>query len=233
MSTQSIQKEALKEAFPRTLPILAGFLFLGISYGFLMSSKGFPILYPICMSMFIYAGSMEFVTINLLLSAFRPLYAFFMAVMVNARHLFYGISMLEKYKDTGKKKWYLIFGMCDESFSINCTAEIPDRIDKGWFMFFVTLLNQIYWVCGAALGAFLGSFIKFNTEGIDFVLTALFLVIFLNQWLETKNHTPSLVGLLASAFCLLLFGSGRFMIPAMLLILLIFLILRKKEGYTP
>ena len=136
-----MKKKAFKAAFPYTLPICVGFLFLGMSYGFMMRSKGFSFVYPLCMSFFIYAGSMEFVTANLLLSAFNPVYAFFLTLMVNARHLFYGISMLEKYKNTGWKKFYLIFGMCDESFTVNCTVDPPEDVDRGWFMFFVNALK--------------------------------------------------------------------------------------------
>ncbi len=214
-----VKRKALKAAFPYTIPIGAGFLALGIAYGIYMNSKGFSFVYPMLMSLFIFAGSMELVTVSLLLSTFNPLYAFLLTIVVNARHLFYGISMLEKYKNVGNKKWYLIFGMCDESFSINCSVTPPQDIDKGWFMFFVTLLNHIYWVVGATLGGILGSYIKFNTKGIDFVLTALFVVIFLNQWNEAKNHLPALVGLLSSAICLLIFGSSKFMILAMILII--------------
>lgn len=215
-----MKKKTFKAALPHTLPICIGFLFLGMSYGFLMKSKGFPFYYPMFMSMFIFAGSMEFVTANLLLSAFNPVYAFFLTLMVNARHLFYGISMLEKYKNTGLKKLYLIFGMCDESFTINCTVTPPDDVDKGWFMFFVTLLNQIYWVFGATLGALLGYVIHFNTKGLDFVMTALFVVMFLNQWEQSKNHRPALVGVGCSLLCLVIFGSENFILPAMALIIL-------------
>ena len=183
-----MKSKAFRAALPYTIPICIGFLFLGISYGFFMHSKGFSFLYPVLMSLFIFAGSMEFVTVNLLLTAFNPLSAFLLALMVNARHLFYGISMLDKYKNTGLKKPYLIYGMCDESFSINCTVTPPADVDKGWFMLFVTLLNQIYWVAGAALGSLLGSVISFDTTGIEFVMTALFVVMFINQWEETDNH---------------------------------------------
>ena len=216
-----IQKKALKAAFPYTLPICTGFLALGIAYGIYMNKSGFSFIYPMLMSLFIFAGSMEIVTVSLLLSAFDPLSAFLLTIMVNARHLFYGISMLEKYKNMGIKKWYLIFGMCDESFSINCSVIPPADVDHGWFIFFVTLLNHIYWVAGATIGGILGSCIKCSTKGIDFVLTALFVVIFLNQWEETGHHLPALVGLLSSAICLLFFGSDKFMIPAMILIVLI------------
>lgn len=224
-----MKKKAFQAAFPYTLPICVGFLFLGMSYGFMMRSKGFSFLYPLFMSMFIFAGSMEFVTANLLLSAFHPLSAFFLALMVNARHLFYGISMLDKYKNMGWKKFYLIYGMCDETFSVNCTAKIPEDVDKGWFMFFVTLLNQIYWVGGATLGALLGYVIHFDTTGIEFVMTALFVVMFLNQWEEKgADHKAALTGVGASVLCLLVFGGQNFILPAMALIIVCFLLAEKR-----
>jgi 4-azaleucine resistance transporter AzlC len=193
-----------------------------------MNSLGFSAVYPILMSLTIFAGSMEFVAANLLLGAFNPMNALFLTVMVNARHLFYGISMLEKYKGIGRKKFYLIFGMCDESFSINCTADIPQDVDKGWFMFFVTLLNQVYWVMGAAIGALFSSLVKFNTEGLDFVMTALFVVIFMEQWRKEKKHQSALIGLGLSAVGLLIFGGENFMIPAMLMILGMLTVFRKQ-----
>ena len=217
-----MKSKAFRAALPYTIPICIGFLFLGISYGFFMHSKGFSFLYPVLMSLFIFAGSMEFVTVNLLLTAFNPLSAFLLALMVNARHLFYGISMLDKYKNTGLKKPYLIYGMCDESFSINCTVTPPADVDKGWFMLFVTLLNQIYWVAGAALGSLLGSVISFDTTGIEFVMTALFVVMFINQWEETDNHRSALTGVFCSMVCLFLFGAQHFIIPAMALIIACF-----------
>lgn len=220
------KRRALKAAFPYTLPILAGFAFLGLAYGILMHSKGFSFLWPMLMSMTIFAGSMEFVAADLLCSAFHPLYAFFLTLMVNARHLFYGISMLDKFKGTGLKKWYLIFGMCDESFSINQSVEPPEGVDRGWFMFFVTLLNHFYWFSGSTLGGIFGGLIQFNTEGLDFVMTAMFVVIFLEQWLKDRDHTSALVGLAASAACLVFFGPDDFIIPAMLAILGVLTLLR-------
>ena len=227
-----MKTKAFKAALPYTIPICVGFLFLGISYGFLMRSKGFPFIYPILMSFFIFAGSMEFVTVNLLLSAFNPLYAFFLTLMVNARHLFYGVSMLDKYKNVGWKKWYLIYGMCDESFTINCTVTPAPDVDKGWFMFFVTMLNQIYWVFGATLGALLEYVIHFNTTGIEFVMTALFVVMFINQWEESDNHRSALVVIGCSLLCLIIFGSGNFILPAMALIICCFLLERKRRPYN-
>lgn len=170
---------ALKAAFPFTLPIFAGFWFLGLTYGIFMNAAGFSWIYPALMSLTIFAGSVEFIAVNLLLGSFNPIQAFVLAFMVNARHLFYGISMLDKYRGHGLKSLYLIFGMCDESFSINYTANIPANVNRGLFYFWVTLLNHFYWVSGATLGGIFGSFITFSTQGLEFVLTAMFVVIFM------------------------------------------------------
>lgn len=220
-------KRAFKAAFPYTIPIFAGFWFLGLTYGIYMNVSGFSFLYPMLMSLTIFAGSMEFVTVNMLLGSFNPVQAFVMTLMINARHLFYGISMLEKFRGTGLKKLYLIFGMCDESFSINYTAEIPPDVDKGWFMFFVTLLNQFYWFSGSTLGGIFGSLIHFNTEGLDFVMTAMFVVIFMEQWLKDKRHTSALLGLGVSVLCLLIFGADNFIIPSMAAMLILLTFMRK------
>lgn len=219
-------KKAFKAAFPKTIPIFAGFWFLGMTYGIYMNVSGFSFWYPMFMSLFILAGSMEFITVNLLMGAFNPLQALMLTLMINGRHLFYGISMLDKYKGTGWKKFYLIFGMCDESFSINYTAEIPEGVDKGWFMFFVNLLNHMYWFTGSTLGGMFGSLLKFNTEGLDFVLTAMFVVIFLDQWMKDKVHTPAAAGLVLTAGCLVIFGADHFMIPSMIVILAALTLLR-------
>ena len=219
---------AMKASLPNTVPILDGFLFLGITYGIYMRTSGFSFIYPMLMSLTIFAGSVEFVAVNLLLGAFNPLQALAVTVMLNARHLFYGISMLDKYKGTGWKKFYLIFGMCDESFSINYTAYIPERVDRGWFMFFVTLLNHFYWFTGATLGGLFGSLISFNTEGLDFVMTAMFVVIFIDQWLKDKGHIPALVGLASAFLCRLAFGAENFLVPSMIGILVMLTAFRGK-----
>ncbi|KFI93801.1 putative branched-chain amino acid permease (azaleucine resistance) [Bifidobacterium saguini DSM 23967] len=219
---------AFKAAFPLTVPICLGFLFLGASYGILMGTKGFSFVWPMCMSAFIFAGSMEFVTVNLLLSAFNPFAGFLLALMVNARHLFYGLSMLGRFKGLGWKRPYLIFGMCDETYAINSTARIPDTVDRGWFYFWVTVLNQCYWVVGATAGGIIGSHLPFDTTGLDFVLTALFLVIFLDQWLGGKHRErlSAIIGVLAALVCLVIFGAENFMIPALIAMLVLFTILR-------
>ena len=226
MNRYETQLRALRAAFPYTIPIFAGFWFLGLTYGIYMNVSGFSFLYPMLMSLTIFAGSVEFITVNLLLGAFNPLQALFLTLMVNARHLFYGLSMLDKFRGLGWKKVYLIFGMCDESFSINYTAQITPDVDRGWFMFFVTLLNHFYWFSGSTLGGIFGGLIQFNTEGLDFVMTAMFVVIFLEQWGKEKNHISSLLGLAVSLVCLLLFGADGFLIPAMLAILALLSTLR-------
>lgn len=219
MNRKTIIKKAFLAAFPHTIPIFAGFCFLGMTYGIYMNVSGFSFIYPMLMSLTIFAGSIEFITVNLLLGSFHPIQALLITIIINARHLFYGISMLDKYKGTGWKKFYLIFGLCDETFSINYTAEIPSDVDQGWFLFFITFLNHIYWFIGATIGGIFGSFIHFNTEGLDFVMTSMFVVIFMEQWLKEENHTSSLIGLILSFLCLILFGSDNFMLPAMLTIL--------------
>ena len=219
-------KAAFFAAFPNTIPIFAGFLFLGIAYGIYMNQSGFKFYYPMFMSFIIFAGSVEFATVSWLLGSFDPVNIFFLTLMINARHLFYGLSMLEKYNIPGWKKLYLIYGMCDESFSINATVDVPKGIDKGLFMFFVTMLNQIYWVAGATIGGIFVSFIPFDTKGIEFVMTALFVVIFLENWLKEKDHSASVIGLFISFICLMIFKGTNFIIPSMIIILSILTLLR-------
>ena len=219
-------KAAFFAAFPNTIPILAGFLFLGIAYGIYMNQSGFKFYYPMFMSFIIFAGSVEFATVSWLLGSFDPVNIFFITLMINARHLFYGLSMLEKYNIPGWKKLYLIYGMCDESFSINATVDVPKDIDKGLFMFFVTMLNQIYWVAGATIGGIFGSFIPFDTKGLEFVMTALFVVIFLENWLKEKDHNASVIGLFISFICLTVFKGTNLIIPSMIIILSVLTLLR-------
>lgn len=227
---KGIITRSFRAAFPCTIPILAGFLFLGMAYGIYMNVSGFSFVYPMIMAAVIFGGSLEFLAAQMLLSPFAPLQVLMVSLMIQARHLFYGISMLDKFKDMGWKKFYLIYGMCDETFSINCTAEIPGDCDRGWFYFFVTLLNQLYWVGGATLGGLLGNLITFDTKGLDFVMTAMFIVIFLEQWLKEKRHFSEWAGLASSAACLLIFGKDNFMIPTMICILLLLTAFRKPVG---
>ena len=222
-----MKRKAFLAAFPYTIPIFAGFWFLGLTYGIYMNVSGCSFWYPMLMSLTIFGGSLEFVAVSMLLALFAPVQIFIMALMIQARHLFYGISMLDKFKGMGWKKPYLIFGMCDETFSINCTANIPADVNRGWFYFFVTLLNHFYWFSGATIGGLVGNLLQFNTEGLDFVMTAMFVVIFVEQWLKENRHISEWVGLAASVGCLLIFGADSFLIPTMICIWAALTALRK------
>ncbi len=228
--TDMSKTKALRAAFPKTLPILAGFGFLGMSYGMYMTAAGFPFWMPLLISVVVFGGSLQFVMVTMLLSAFAPVPAFLMALMIQARHVFYGVSMLEKYKGTGLKKPYLLFGLIDETFSINSSVTLPPEVDRGWFYVFVTLLNHAYWVGGTVLGCVLGEAVPFNTEGIDFVMTAMFAVIFLEQWLKEKHHAASVIGVASSVACLVLFGADSFIIPTMLCMLVLLAAFRRPIG---
>jgi len=227
MEQKSMRRRALAAAFPHTIPVLTGYAFLGVAYGIYMRVSGFPFWYPTLSSVVIFGGSLEFVLVSMLMSSFAPLQTFLMALMIQARHLFYGIALLEKYRHLGKMRFYLIFGMTDESFSVNCSAEIPDGVDEGWFYFFVTLLDHCYWVTACTVGGLLGSLISFDTRGLDFVMTAMFVVIFLNQLMKERKHYTALIGLLSSVGCLVLFGAESFLIPTMLTILLLLTVFRR------
>lgn len=215
-------KNTLKAAFKATIPVLTGYLVLGFGFGIVLKSAGYGILTAFFMSLFIYAGSMQYVAVGLLAGGASLLTVALTTLMVNARHLFYGISMLEKYRGAGKYKPYLIFALTDETYSLVCQDHGEIALEQQiQYDFFVSMLNQIYWVAGSVLGAVAGTVLTFNSEGIDFALTALFLTVFLEQWLTAKDHVPALIGVLSSVVCLLLFGSGSFLIPAMVVITLL------------
>ena len=219
--------KTIRYAFVRSLPIMAGYIVLGLGFGVLLQSKGYGAGWALAMGGLIYAGSMQYVAIDLLAGGASLISAAIMTLMVNARHLFYGISMLERYKDTGAAKPYLIFALTDETYSLVATTPVPDGVDKGWFYLFISMLDHVYWIIGCTFGALFGSLVNFNTKGVDFVMTALFIVIFTDQWLNSKNHIPAITGVICSVICLLLFGPDRFIIPAMLSILTILTLLRK------
>jgi 4-azaleucine resistance transporter AzlC len=215
-----LPKRALKAAFPKTLPVMAGYLVLGFGFGVLLTSRGYAFWWGLLMSVFIYAGSMQYVAIGLLTSGATLLSAALMTLMINARHLFYGISMLDAYRGTGRKKPYLIFALTDETYSLVCRAQVPDGVDKGWYYFFVSLLNQGYWVLGSLLGSLVGELLSFDARGIEFSMTALFVVIFTQQWLDARDKRPAVIGLACALASLLIFGRDGFLLPAMGLIIL-------------
>ena len=214
-------KKLIKTAFIKSLPVMAGYVVLGIGFGILLKKAGYGVFWSFLMSFSIYAGSMQYVAISLLTSGASLISAALTTLMVNARHLFYGVSMIEKYKDARKKKPYLIFALTDETYSLLCGDDYPEGEDPHWYAFFISVFNQFYWVAGCVIGSILGAMITFNTAGIDFAMTALFVTVFVEQWLTTKNHLPAIAGLVCSVVCLLIFGSDSFLIPTMISITLV------------
>lgn len=221
-------KKAMIAAFPLTIPVLTGFLVLGMAYGVLMQSKGYGILWSVLMSAIAFCGSMQFVAITLLTTTFHPMQAFLLSLTVNARHLFYGISMLDKYKGLGKIRGFIIYTLCDETFSISSSVTPPDGIEKKYFYFSISFLNYIYWVLGTFLGGLVGGVISFNTKGLDFVLTALFVVLFMEQMKKQENRISGFLGVASSVAALILFGANSMIIPSMIILLLVLLLGRKK-----
>ena len=223
-------KRIVKEAFLSTLPVMTGYLVLGFGFGILLRASGYGVLLAFCMSAFIYAGSMQYVAVGLFGGGASLLTVALTTLMVNARHLFYGVSMLEPYGNMGKIKPYLIFGLTDETYSLLVSGHARfSEEEKKRYCLLVTLLDHAYWVLGSLAGAVFGSLVTFNSEGIDFALTALFLTVFLEQWLSEKKHSPALIGVGVSVLCLLIFGAERFLIPAMILIALLLCFHPKEE----
>lgn len=224
-------KKVLKKAFLSSIPVLTGYLVLGFGFGIILKSYNYGILIAFVMSFLIYAGSMQYVAIGLMTGGASLLTVALTTLMVNARHLFYGISMLEKYKNVGKRKPYLIFSLTDETYSLVCSdnKEIEDKYKKDYYLF-VSIFNHSYWIIGTIIGVLIGTLINFNSEGIDFALTALFITVFLEQWLSSKNHKPALIGVIVSIICLIVFGKDGFLIPTMIVITIILLLFKEKNN---
>lgn len=220
-----MKKQTIKKAFWDTLPVMTGYLFLGVGFGIILQQNGYGPLWALAMSLFIYAGSMQYVGIGLLTGGASLLTAALTTLMVNARHLFYGLSMIEPYKGAGRRKPYLIFALTDETYSL-VSRKLPEDVERISYCFFVSVFDQCYWVLGSILGSLAGN-LPVDFTGIDFALTALFVTIFVEQWLSSKNHLPALVGVICAAVCLVLFGADNFLIPTMILIAAILVMLQK------
>ena len=214
-------KKAFREAFPTTIPVLTGFLALGIAYGILMKTNGYGVIWAFLMSAVCFCGSMQFAAITFLTTVFDPLGAFFLSLLVNARHLFYGISLLQKYKGTGKLKFFLIYLLCDETYSIVSSKEPKEGINRKYFYGFVSFLDYIYWITGTVIGSIAGGFITFNTKGLDFALTALFVVLFAEQMKVRENWILGFIGIFSTVLCLVIFGADNLVIPAMIMIIIL------------
>ena len=227
----NVRREDIRKAFIASVPVMAGYIVLGDGFGIVLETKGLGLIWAVAMSVFIYAGSMQYVAIELITGGASLITTALTTLMVNARHLFYGISMVDKYKGAGKKKPYLIFALTDETYSLVCSDEsVKDVNNKYLYYFTVSLLNQIYWITGTVIGSLSGRMINFSTEGIDFALTALFVTIFTEQWISEKNHGPAIAGLASSILCLVVFGKDNFLIPAMCCIVAVLGFMRKMQG---
>lgn len=226
MKTNNL-KRAFIAAFPNTIPILTGFITLGMAYGILMATKGYAFYWALAFSIFCFGGSMQFVAITLLTTGFMPMQAFILSLMVNARHLFYGISFLKKYKGLGFIKNFLIFWLCDETFSVISTVEPPENVDRKLFYFWISFLDYIYWLIGTVLGGLLGGLITFDTSGLDFALTALFVVLLLEQWKNKNKRIYAVIGIVTTVISRIIFGENNLVIPAMIFILICVIPLNK------
>ena len=217
----------LKYALKRSLPVMAGYIVLGIGFGILLEAKGYGAGWALLMSTVIYAGSMQYVAIDLITGGASLIQTALMTLMVNARHLFYGISMIDKYKGTGARKPYLIFSLTDETYSLVCDGTVPEGVNEKLYYFLLSLFNQSYWIIGSVIGSLIGNFISFNSAGIDFSMTALFVVVFVDQWRNSKDHMSAVTGVISSVICLLIFGPDKFILPSMLVITILLTALRK------
>ncbi len=220
-------KKTFKAALAASFPVMLGYVFVGIAYGLLMKNAGYGVLWALLMSVFVYAGSMQFVAINFFSGTFDVFQIALVTLAVNARHVFYGLSMLEPFKGMGRKKAYMIFSLTDETYSLLCSAKAPEGVNPKSYLFLISLLDQLYWIIGSIIGAVAGSLIGFNTTGIDFAMTALFLVICTEQWLSYPTRVPAVIGVCAGVGALLLLGADRFILPAMLAAVLLLMFCRR------
>ena len=221
-------KKAFRKAFPFTIPVLTGYLFIGIAFGVMYAEKGYSFLWAILMSVMVYAGSGQYLAVNFFVPGMSMIQVVFLTFMVNVRHVFYGVSLLEKFNHIGWKRWYMIFGLTDETYSLLCTTNVPEDVEQDKFLFAISILNHFYWVLGSAIGAIAGTVLPIDSEGIDFAMTALFVVIFIEQWMEKKNRIPELVGVAVAILALCIFGASGFVLPAMLAIVALLFVGRRK-----
>ncbi|MBQ1252245.1 MAG: AzlC family ABC transporter permease [Firmicutes bacterium] len=220
--------QSLKAAFPKTIPIIPGYIFMGIAFGILLTNLGYEWYWPVLMAVVIFAGMAQFVSVNMLVPGLSFFNTFLFQFVLNARHIFYGLSMLEKFKIMGKLKPYMIFTMTDETYSILCSTKVPDGVSEKHYYFFIALLDHSYWILGCLLGGVVGSMITFNTTGIDFSMTAFFVTVVIDQWRDTKDHIPAICGFIVTAVCLIFFGAEKFIIPALLGITACLLLFRRR-----
>lgn len=219
--------KAFRVAFPYTIPVLTGYLFIGMAFGVMIQEKGYNFLWAMLMSLLCYAGSGQYLAVNFFAPGVSLFHVIFMEFMLNIRHIFYGLSLLERFGRMGKKRLYMIFSLTDETYSLFFITKVPPDVEEDKFLFAIALLDQSYWILGSGIGALLGNMLPVNTKGIDFAMTALFVVIMIEQWMEKKNRSSVIIGLLCGLGCLLVFGPENFILPTMICIMVILLSARK------
>lgn len=221
-------KQAFKKAFPYTIPVLTGYLFIGIAFGVMYAEKGYNFLWALLMSVVVYAGAGQYLAVNFFVPGMSFLKIIFLTFMVNVRHIFYGLSLVERFNKIGKSRWYMVFALTDETYSLLCTTKVPEGVDEAKFLFAISVLDHSYWVLGSVIGAVAGTLLPISSEGIDFAMTALFVVIFIEQWMEKKNRIPACIGLVVALIGLLIFGADGFVLPTMIAIIALLFIGKKK-----
>ncbi len=221
-------KQAIKTAFPVTIPVLLGYLSIGIAFGLLFENAGYNFIWAFFTSLIVYAGAMQFIAVSFFYGGIGLIQIAIMTLIVNFRHIFYGLSFLDRFNDMGRKKWYMAFALTDETYSLLCGKKAPDGVDEKKFYFCVAFLNQSYWILGSVIGSLAGALIAFDTTGMDFAMTALFVVIFLDQWKAYPSHLPALIGLGGTIAVLLVIGPGNLVIPSMILIIIALMLARNQ-----
>ena len=219
-------KRIIRQVFPQTIPVMAGYISLGIAFGLLLQSIGYGPVWAFLMSLFIYAGSAQFLAVELLAAGATFVHVALLTFLLNFRHLFYGLSMIEKYRGTGIRKLYLIFGLTDETYALLTGYKTPEGLDDKTYYFAVTLMNQLYWILGCVIGSVAGSILPFDTTGIDFAMTSLFAVLVVEQWKTHKNHIPAILGFVITIVSLYIFGADSFLIPALIVMSVLLLSLK-------
>ena len=226
--TKRFSSTTLKTAFVKSIPIFCSYVFVSMAYGMMMASAGFPWYDSLLVSLTVYTGAFQFVLITFLSSGASLITIALTALLMNSRQSFYSLTFLKEFKQMGRRKLYMIHTMTDETYAVNCTLDLPKK-EKEDTMFLVALFSRCYWMVGSVLGGILGQIIPFDLTGIDFCMTALFLIIFIDQWEKAKKHTPALTGLGIGIICLLIFGENRFMLPALLIVSALLLLFQRKE----
>ena len=224
-----MNRKAFSAAFPVTIPVLMGYLAIGMAFGLMLQSAGYGVGWAFLMSLVIYAGSGQYLGVSLLAAGASVTETALLTFIINLRHMVYGLSMLEKFHGMGRRKGYMIFSLTDETYALLSSAKAPQGVREEDFYFAIALLDQLYWITGSVLGSLLGSALGFDTTGVDFAMTALFLVIAVGQWQTNRRHFPVFLGAACSVISLIILGPDNMLPPALVVIVLVLALTRPKQ----